>query len=118
MRDLAPDITRQRLLVEGSYTRPVDEDVVRRFLRDLPAALDLRSYGDVVVHCPGGQGREANEGYDAFVPLIDSGLSLYVWAQRRFLAVVLFTCKAFDAPRAVALTGDFFGMSEIEHMEF
>lgn len=29
MRDLAPDITRQRLLVEGFYGRDVDESLVR-----------------------------------------------------------------------------------------
>lgn len=118
MRDLAPDIIRQRLLVEGFYTRPVDEDVVRRFLRDLPAALDLRAYGETVVHAPGGEASAGNEGLDAFVPLIDSGISLYVWTTRRFLAVVMFTCKGFDAERAVALTEDYFAMPEVEHREF
>ena len=43
MRDRAPMITRQRLLVEGFYTIEVDEDVVRRFLYELPAALGLRT---------------------------------------------------------------------------
>lgn len=118
MRDLAPDITRQRLLVEGYYTIPVGGEDVERFLRELPAALDLRTYGEVSLHAPGGVGRDSNEGFDAFVPLIDSGISLYVWTAHRFLAAVIFTCKAFDADRAVEFTRDWFAMSEVEHTGF
>lgn len=118
MRDLAPDITRQRLLLEGFFTREVDEAVIREFLPSLARALDLRTYGEATVFAPGGQGRESNEGYDAFIPLIDSGISLYVWTSSRFLALVLFTCKSFDAQRAVEYTREFFGLTESEHAEF
>ena len=118
MRDLAPDITRQRLLIEGFYTREVDEAAVRAFLAELPAALGLRVYGEATVFAPGGAGRADNEGYDAFVPLIDSGISLYVWSARRFLAVVVFTCSSFDAQRAVLVTREFFAMTESEHSGF
>jgi hypothetical protein len=118
MRDLAPDIVRQRLLVEGFYRTEVDEAAVRRFLAELPAALGLRTYGEAVVHAPGGTGRDANEGYDAFVPLIDSGISLYVWTARRFLALVVFTCKAFDQDTATRVTRTYFEMPEIEHTAF
>lgn len=118
MRDLAPEITRRRLLLEGFYTLPVDEDAVRRFLRELPAALRLRTYGEATVHAPGGQGRESNEGFDAFVPLIDSGISLYVWTARRFLALVVFTCKEFDTAAAVDVTREFFAMGETEYQRF
>jgi len=65
MRDLAPGITRQRLLLEGYFTTPVDEATIRRFLAELPAALDLRAYGKATVFAPGGAGRDSNEGYDA-----------------------------------------------------
>ena len=118
MRDLAPEIVRQRLLLEGFYGADVDESSIRRFLRELPAALDLRSYGEASVFAPGGLGRESNDGYDAFVPLIDSGISLYVWNKRRFLALVVFTCKEFQEDVAVSFTREFFEMSETAHMRF
>ncbi|NUR06344.1 MAG: hypothetical protein HOQ45_04970, partial [Nocardioidaceae bacterium] len=54
----------------------------------------------------------------AFVPLIDSGISLYVWTGPRFLSAVAFTCKAFDADAAVGATREFFGMTELEHAAF
>lgn len=118
MRDLAPDITRQRLLVEGHYGIDVDEETVRRFLGELPATLGLRTYGEPTVFAPAGQGRESNEGFDAFVPLIDSGISLYVWNTRRFLAMVMFTCKSFDAGEALRYTREYFAMGDTEHREF
>jgi S-adenosylmethionine decarboxylase len=52
------------------------------------------------------------------VPLIDSGISLYVWTGPRFLSMVAFTCKAFEAAAAVEATRGFFAMSEIEHTSF
>ena len=50
MKDLAPDICRQRLLVEGFYSAELDEKSVASFMKDLAAHLDLRAYGEVLVH--------------------------------------------------------------------
>jgi hypothetical protein len=118
MRDLAPDITRQRLLLEGHFSIPVDEATIARFLIELTSALELRTYGEPTIFSPGGAGRDENEGYDAFVPLIDSGISLYVWTRARFLALVVFTCKSFDAERAVETTRQFFALTDHEHATF
>jgi S-adenosylmethionine decarboxylase len=110
--ELAPEITRQRLLVEGYYTGPVDRERVEAYLRGVAEHLGLRAYDRSAIFSPGGEGKEENQGFDAFLPLIDSGISLYVWTSARFLAVVLFTCKAFDADEAVAFTRDFFVLGE------
>jgi len=118
MRDLAPSITRQRLLLEGYFTAEIHESIIRDFLTRLPAALNLRTYGEATVFAPGGQGRDSNEGYDAFIPLIDSGISLYVWNTQRFLALVLFTCKTFDSEKAIEFTRAYFAMTDAEHQGF
>src|SRR5262245_44798623 len=118
MRDLAPDITRQRLLIEGRYTAVVDRDAVQRYLAELATQLELQSYGEPVIHSPSGIGKAENAGFDAFLPLIDSGISLYVWSTRHFFAVVLFTCKRFDVERAVQFTRRFFAATELEHDSF
>ena len=118
MHDLAPDITRQRLLIEGYYTSLVDRDAVRAYLMGLAEHLELRSYEEPVIHSPGGVGKAENAGFDAFLPLIDSGISLYVWSARGFFAVVLFTCKRFDVDRALAFTREFFCATELEHESF
>ena len=118
MRDLAPDIVRQRILIEGYYTVPIDQDVIGAFFRHIIARLGLRSYDMPIVFAPGGEGRAENEGYDAFVPLIDSGISLYIWTGPRFLSVVAFTCKRFDTEAAVAATREFFAISSLESASF
>ena len=78
------------------------------------AGISGGSIGIVSLFLPQGD----NEGYDAFVPLIDSGISLYVWTGPQFLSVVTFTCKAFDAERAVDVTREFFAMTRLESAAF
>jgi len=118
MRDLAPEILRQRLLIEGYFASNVDRDAVEAYLIGIAAALDLRTYGPPIVHDPAGLGKPENQGFDAFIPLIDSGISLYVWSKPRFFAAVLFTCKRFDVQRALDFTRTHFRASAVEHREF
>jgi S-adenosylmethionine decarboxylase len=118
VKDLAPDIVRQRLLVEGLFDRDIDERAVKQYLTGIAAHLGLRTYGEPIVHSPSGAGKEANEGFDAFIPLIDSGISLYVWSKRRFFAAVLFTCKRFDETAALEYTREFFAAQEIASRRF
>jgi hypothetical protein len=109
MRNIAPDIYRQRLLVEGYYTIAVNADIVGRFLKELASTLNLRTYGEPIVFSPSsGMGKEENAGYDAFVPLIDSGISAYIWTKQKFFSVMLYTCKGFDEEEAVDFMRLFF----------
>jgi len=111
VKDLAPDVYRQRLLIEGFYTDAMTEDRVRDSLLRLAAALDLRTYGEPVVFQPSsGMGKDENAGFDAFVPLIDSGISGYFWSGPGFFSLLVYTCKGFDADAAIAETRDMFGV--------
>ena len=108
---LAPEIFRQRLLLEGYFSIAVDQQTVSRFLVALAAELELRTYGEPVVFAPAsGMGRDDNAGFDGFVPLIDSGISIYVWSKARFVSLVIYTCKGFDEDRAGAFTREFFAI--------
>jgi S-adenosylmethionine decarboxylase len=118
MRDLAPAITRQRLLIEGLIGIEVDPEVIERYFAAMTGALELRAYAEPIIYAPGSLGREDNEGYDAFIPLIDSGIALYVWSKARFVSVVVYTCKHFDAGVAVRTTQEFFAMSDVESQAF
>ncbi|WP_416307237.1 S-adenosylmethionine decarboxylase [Neptunicella sp. SCSIO 80796] len=112
MKDLAPQITRQRLLIEGLYTKDITEQLVEKYLLNLASHLNLRTYSKPIIHSPQGTGKDDNQGFDAFLPLIDSGISLYVWSASKFFAVVLFTCKQFDNEAAINYTQDFFEVTE------
>jgi hypothetical protein len=83
--------------------------VIRDYLLGLAKHLGLRTYGDPVVFSPGaGTGLAENAGFDAFVPLIDSGISGYFWSAQKFLSVLLYTCKGFDQAAALAYTRSYF----------
>ena len=120
MKNIAPEIFRKRLLVEGFYTITASKEKVSEYLISLAKHLDLRIYGDPIVFSPAsGMGKDENSGYDAFVPLIDSGISAYVWSKAKFLSIVLYTCKGFDSERAVSFTKDFWKIeAEIVTQEF
>ena len=94
------------------------EVITESYLLGLASHLDLRTYGTPTVHAPGGLGKEENEGFDAFIPLIDSGISLYVWTSAKFFASLLFTCKKFNTASALSYTRKFFAASEIEYHSF
>lgn len=76
MKNIAPQILRKRLLIEAKFTVNVDESVIRNYLISLTKSLKLKIYGAPTTHSPSGHGKELNQTYDAFVPLIDSGISL------------------------------------------
>ncbi len=120
MKNLAPDIFRQRLVIEGYWRIAVDDRVVGDFLTGLAAAVGLTAYGKPTVFSPAsGEGRPENAGYDAFLPLIDSGISGYFWSAPRFLSVVLYSCTTFDTDAAVTYTRQFFDIEgEIAQMTF
>ena len=118
MKNIATNILRKRLLIEAKYTITVQESDVRKYLLDLAQTLNLRVYGDPIIHSPSGEGKEENQGFDAFVPLIDSGISLYIWTNEKFLSCVLYTCKDFSTEKAIEFTKDFYQTTELESEEF
>jgi len=119
MRRLAPEIFRKRLLIEGFFARqPLDGETLRAYFAFITQALGLRTYGEPIIHETAGQGKPENQGYDAFVPLIDSGIYVCVWSGPRFLSVILYTCAEFDDRRATALTRDYFELTEWETASF
>lgn len=118
MRNLAPELVRQRLLIEGFYTIEVDEKVIEAYFKEITNALGLKTYGKPIIFSPGGTGKKENQGYDAFVPLIDSGISVYLWCNSKFFSSIVYTCKGFDEKIAVEMTKKFFQMNEIEAESF
>ena len=118
MRNLAPHVFRQRLLIEGFYTTDVTRERIAAYLQGVADHLSLKAYGEPTIHSPAGLGSAANQGFDAFLPLIDSGITAYVWSAAKFFSIVLYTCKGFDEGAAVRYTRDFFSAGEVESLSF
>jgi len=55
------------------------------------------------------RGKDINEGFDGFVPLVDSGIYIGVWMnQKSFFSTIIYTCGEFDAEKAVGLVEEIF----------
>ena len=119
MKDLAPHLFRQRLLIEGLYTIELSREKLSAYLLGVAAHLGLKAYGEPAIYSPAGLGKAENQGFDAFLPLVDSGISAYVWSAARFLSIVLYTCKGFDEAAAIAYTREFFAATgDVESLSF
>jgi len=99
---------RQRVLIEGFYKINVNKKVINKYFKEISKELKLKIYGRPIIFSPGGEGKKINQGYDAFIPLIDSGISLYIWGNAKFFSVIIYTCKKFDEKKAINFTKKFF----------
>ena len=118
MKVIAPNIVRQRLLVEGYFNRNITEKEIVSFFNGITPELGLRAYGKPTIHSTGDQGKKINQGFDAFIPLIDSGIALYVWGNAKFFSTVIYTCKSFDVKKAVKFCKEFFDSKNFTYKSF
>lgn len=119
MKNIAPNIKRQRLLIEGFYKDlEINEQIIKNYFSFITKTLNLRTYGDPIIFTPESMGKPDNQGYDAFIPLIDSGISLYVWTSSNFISLIIYTCKDFPEDIAVNSTVDFFNFTEFTSQAF
>jgi S-adenosylmethionine decarboxylase len=114
LTSIAPEVFRKRLLIEGYFGIEVTAETVRDYFSEITSQLNLKTYGDPIVHTTSGAGKEVNEGFDGFVPLIDSGIYVSIWSSARFLSTILYTCAEFDEEKAIDVVKAFFQLSEFE----
>jgi hypothetical protein len=113
MVDLAPEIYRQRLVVEGLVTEPIGARQIEAYLSRLSDVLDMTTLLEPVTH------QSDTSGWAGWIHWETSGAHFYGWDQPRlFFSVDIYTCKAFSAERAVAFTRDFFGATKVTYREF
>ena len=113
MVDLAPEIYRQRLVVEGLVSAPIGAREIEQYLSQLSGVLDMVTLLEPVTH------QSDTYGWAGWIHWETSGAHFYAWDQPRlFFSVDIYTCKAFSAERAVQFTQDFFAASEVSYREF
>jgi hypothetical protein len=111
--DLAPEILRQRLVIEGVPARPVDDAQIRHYLSALSREVDMVQLLEPVTH------RSDLYGWAGWIHWETSGAHFYAWEQPRlFFSVDVYTCKAFDVDTAVSFTRDFFAAGPVVAKSF
>jgi hypothetical protein len=109
---IAPEIFRKRIIIEGYFRKEVVRETVREYFDHITHGLELRTYSDPIIHATSGLGKDVNQGFDGFVPLVDSGIYVAVWVNPRFMSTIIYTCGQFDEERAVSLVRDFFQLAD------
>jgi S-adenosylmethionine/arginine decarboxylase-like enzyme len=103
MRDLAPAIYRQRLVIEGTAPKRIDDEAICGYLTGLARICDMTVLIDPVTH------RSEQFGWAGWVHWETSGAHFYAWDEPSpFFSVDIYTCKAFDPQAVVSYTQDFF----------
>lgn len=112
MQDLAPDIYRQRLVIEGYPKKAITDSEIKAYLSELSKKIDMHELLSPVTHL------SDTFGWAGWIHWETSGAHFYAWDQPiLFFSVDIYTCKAFDPQAAVEFTKDFFKATKIVHKE-
>ncbi|MCA9349537.1 S-adenosylmethionine decarboxylase [Candidatus Saccharibacteria bacterium] len=113
MKDLAPNIYRQRLVIEGYPLKPISDREIKDYLSELSDVLKMHTLLSPVTH------RSDKFGWAGWIHWETSGAHFYAWERPRlFFSVDIYTCKKFDIEEATRFTADYFETSSIEIKEF
>lgn len=113
MQDLAPEIYRQRLVIEGYPSKIIVDQEIKDYLKQLSVVLKMKTLIDPITH------RSDKYGEAGWIHWETSGAHFYAWEQPKlFFSVDIYTCKKFKAMDAVKFTEDFFAAAKIAFKEF
>jgi S-adenosylmethionine decarboxylase len=103
--DLAPDIVRQRLVIEGTLHNVFLPEQMTQYAKEISKVLNMELITSPILNY------EPTYGWCAFVHWKESGMHIYSWDNRvpKFFSVDLYTCKEFDPQHAINYTEEFFG---------
>ena len=111
--DLAPQVLRQRLVVEGYPSMPITDGNIKDYLCSLSDLIGMKTLLEPVTH------RSDLYGWAGWIHWETSGAHFYAWEQPLlFFSVDIYSCKAFDVQSALAFTGRYFQASKLCHKSF
>lgn len=112
MKDLAPEIIRQRMIIEGYPTKAITDEDIKDYLKGLSEVLGMKTLIEPVTH------RSDTFGWAGWIHWETSGAHFYAWEQPRlFFSVDIYTCKTFNPEVARTFTQDYFKATEIADKE-
>lgn len=113
MKDLAPEIYRQRAVIEGYPQKPLTDTEIKEYLKQLSDVLGMITLIEPVTH------RSELYGEAAWIHWETSGAHFYAWdVPRLFFSVDIYTCKEFILEAAVSFTQTYFNAAEVVSKEF
>jgi len=113
VRDLAPEIHRQRLVIEGYPSNALHATDIENYLSKMSEVLGMNKLQEPVTNL------SSRYGWAGWIHWENSGAHFYAWeTPRLFFSVDIYTCKPFDASVAVDFTREFLRADELEFKQF
>lgn len=113
LKDLAPEIYRKRIVVEGYPSFEISDIQIKEYLLNLSIVCEMVTLLEPVTHC------SEKYGWAGWIHWETSGAHFYAWTHPRlFFSVDIYTCKNFSTEEVISFTKDFFETSEIVYKEF
>jgi uncharacterized protein YbcC (UPF0753/DUF2309 family) len=111
--DLAPQILRQRLVIEGFPREAIAANAIEDYLSKLSDFIGMTTVLEPVTH------RSDLYGWAGWIHWETSGAHFYAWERPLlFFSVDVYTCKAFEVDAALSFTRDYFGAVRLSHKSF
>jgi S-adenosylmethionine decarboxylase len=110
MKDLAPDIFRKRMIVEGTLKQPFAPLDMIGYCRKVTDVLKMTRVSSPFCS------HDSKYGWCAYMHWKESGIHIYSWGTRTppFFSIDIYTCKDFEENHVVDFTKAFFGNNLIE----
>lgn len=113
MKDLAPTILRQRLVIEGYPKAAITDEQIKDYLLKLSDVTGMTTLITPVTHC------SDLYGWAGWIHWETSGAHFYAWERPLlFFSVDIYTCKAFDPKKAEEFTAAYFDATEVVSKSF
>ncbi len=111
-KNLAPELVRQRVIIEGTTDHVVNEEEIIDYLWELSKVVDMRPLQKPYAY-------PAEEmGYGGWIHWVTSGAHFYSYTTTiPFFSVDAYTCKPFNVQDAVDFTAKYFNTSDIVFKE-
>lgn len=100
-KNIEKRIYRQRLIIEGKYTRSLNPAILRRFLKDLSDHIGMTIIYGPIVRNLAGRINPIHGGYESIIIWAESGVQLYTWKKFKFFTLDIYTCKKFDVQSVI-----------------
>lgn len=113
MKNLAPNIYRQRLVVELIPKHAVNNLQIEDYLTRLSDEIGMITLIKPVTH------KSDKYGWSGWIHWETSGAHFYAWeSPQLFLSVDIYTCKPFETKQAVEFTKQYFDSDSVEYKNF
>ena len=96
----------------GDRDKLADEDLVRALLDRYPAEIGMTKIAPPYV-CRYQAGKPEDSGVSGFVLIAESHISVHTFPERGYLWVDIFSCKGFEAERAIRSVKADFGLADV-----